>query len=765
FVLALLLALGTRASAQTAAATDEPAATPNDQANAAPNDKNTFQLGTFTVTGSNIPTAADAVAVPVVVLGQQDIEKTGQNANVLEILRESIPAFAGRSNAGNSNATNTNQNTAGGSQIALRNLDTLVLINGRRAATSGINGVGGKSFVDVNQIPTAAIERIEVLTDGSSAIYGSDAIGGVVNIILKSDYQGGEVGARYAATDNTGHYSERSAYFVGGAKQQGTSITITGSWSKTDPLWQYQRSFINPNLKSGTAFPGYVAGNYLAPGVNTPSATNPTGTAATAASLAALVANGTYLAAGSASIPLFDAAPYLTMLLRQEQKSAVASFSSELAGKKFVLFGDYLWSDVKNFNQTTGFLGNLRTVTVPAGSPYNPVAGSVAGVNVGTVNTPLQTYNTAKGNRVTLGFHGEINKDWNWEVGYTNSSNRLVQDLMNEVYVPNLLPAITGGYDASGNVVAGGKYSKVVSLSTGASVYQPALDPFARGGLDPAALANVYGTEVINVKSLLESYDAKLVGTLFELPAGKIGLAVGAAERKETLAGTPDNNSYNLSTDPTKHNWGPGTFFDPFSRTRTIDSVYAEVRAPLTGERFAPMGLHAFDLTLAGRNEKYSDAGKSNVPKIGFRWQPFDDQLTIRFTYSKSFTAPTLYSLFGPPSVALTTADLFFNNLGINDTRLKGVTYYSGNGNNPGLEPSTAQSRSLGAVFSPKALKGLTLTLNYVNVFQKGLPAGIGASAIVASVNTLGSASPYFNAIAVGNMYGQPGASQALLAT
>jgi len=130
------------------------------------------------VTGSNLPTTPDAVAVPVTILGAEQIEQTGITSNVLEILRKAIPSFAGRGNTGNSNANNTNQNTAGGSQVLLRNLDTLVLINGRRVATNGINAIGGKSFVDVNQIPAAAIDRIEVLTDGSSAIYGSDAIGG-----------------------------------------------------------------------------------------------------------------------------------------------------------------------------------------------------------------------------------------------------------------------------------------------------------------------------------------------------------------------------------------------------------------------------------------------------------------------------------------------------------------------------------------------------------------------------------------------------------
>ena len=155
----------------------------------------TVQLSTFVVTGSNIPTAADASDVPIVVIGRHDVEKTGINTNVLELLRKSIPAFAGRSNAGTSNGSNTNQATGDGSQISLRNLPTLVLVNGRRVTYSSISGSGGKNFVDVNMFPLAAIDRVEVLTDGASAIYGSDAIGGVVNIILKADYNGGETAA------------------------------------------------------------------------------------------------------------------------------------------------------------------------------------------------------------------------------------------------------------------------------------------------------------------------------------------------------------------------------------------------------------------------------------------------------------------------------------------------------------------------------------------------------------------------------------------
>src|SRR2546429_4424925 len=112
------------------------------------------------------------------------------------------------SNAGTSNANNDNQRTGGGSQVQLRNLPTLVLVNGRRVAIDGVAGTNGKNFVDVNQLPTAAIDHIEVLTDGASSVYGSDAIGGVVNFITKSDTQGVKAGGRFGSAPR--HYRERS---------------------------------------------------------------------------------------------------------------------------------------------------------------------------------------------------------------------------------------------------------------------------------------------------------------------------------------------------------------------------------------------------------------------------------------------------------------------------------------------------------------------------------------------------------------------------
>ncbi len=757
-ILALALCAGPARLAGDNAAT-APAASTDD----------TVKLAQFVVTGSNIPTAADATDVPVSVVTSQDLAKSGDNANLLDILRVEIPAFGGRSSTGNANATNANQNTAGGSEIQLRNLDTLVLINGRRVAASGANGDnGGKNFVDVNQIPAAAIDHVEVLTDGASAIYGSDAVGGVINIILKSDYNGSEIGGRYAISPNQGDYSEKSGYFVAGAARDGVSITVTGSWSETDPLWQNQRPFAHFNIQAKSSFPGVAGGDFLSLGLSSPSQGNGVGAAATAPNYAALIANGTY----TAGVPLQNLSPFLTMLLQTDQKAVTLSGTIDIVPKKLVAFGDAIVADTKSFAQTSTFLNNLSSVTVPAGAPFNPLTVAATGVVVGNLNLPIQTFNDGKALRGTGGFRGEISPDWNWEIGGVYSQESLVQDLTNELFAPNLASAIAGGYNAAGTATPGGNYSKMIVLSgyptTTSYVYEPALDPFARDDVNPASLVNLYGTEVIQTLSILRGVDAKLVGMPFNLPAGKFAIAVGAAERLESITATPDQDSYNLSTSAINHNWGSGgVYFAPFYHSRTITSYWGEARIPVTSPTWDFPGVHALDLSLAERFEDYSGTGDSHVPKIGLRYQPVDDQITFRYTYSQAFTAPDMWHQYGPPSVTAASSGTFFQtNLGPSYPlpANHSYSYFSGNGNNPDLQPSHAWSRSFGVVISPKAIKGFTFGMNYADVFQKGLAAGAGAGNDIASVNALGSASPDFSAVAVGGIPGTPGSSQALLA-
>ena len=723
------------------------------------------KLQEYVVTGSNIPTAADATTVPVSIVGRQEMEQTGLNSNLLELLRKDLPSIAGRSNTGNTNANNTNQVTAGGSQLAIRNLDTLVLINGRRLATSSVNGIGGKNFVDINEIPVAAIERIEVLADGASATYGSDAIGGVINIILKSDFQGAEFGGRYAIASSAGQYSERSAYVTAGAGNGAVNLTVSGSWSKTDPLYQSQRPFSQNFTGKTTVFPGVAGGDFLNPAYNSPKQNTPVGTAATATSLAALVANGTYLAPTNPAIApgiayQFNAAPYQTILLAQDQRAAVLDGSADLIGRKLTLFGDYLHSLTKSQNQTFLARSQITTVTVPAGAASNPLVTAFPGVVFGDLNEPLRFSNRALGDRVTAGLKGVPLEHWNWETAMTYDRNALEQQLKGLPYLPNLTRAIAGGYDANGNPVAGGTYSRVLSgFSESGNTYviQPALDPFARTpAINPASLANVIGTEIIQSRSTLLSYDAKVVGEPVELPGGRLGFALGASERKETLSSVPDEDGTN--TGPGNHRWGgSGTYFDPFSASRTVQGYFAETRVPLTGPGWQLPGAHALDLSLAGRLEHYSDSGTSRVPKIGVRWQPLDDQVTFRFNYSKAFTAPTLYALFGPTTTSKTASTLLATAL--NNPAFNGLVANSESNNNPNLKPTVAWSRSFGAVVSPKYIPGLTLSADYVDVFQKGFFSTVGGTSIIQSVDKYGTASPFLGNFAFNNYPGSPGAT------
>ena len=712
------------------------------------------QVEEIVVTGSALPTTLDAVAVPVSTVSAEEIAKTGVGSNALEVLRKSLPAFQGRGNTGNSNANNTNQNTAGGSQARLRDLDTLVLINGRRAAVSAVAGIGGKIFVDVNQIPPSAIERVEVLQDGASAIYGSDAIGGVVNFILKHDYNGLEVGGRYAGAD--GGYTERSTYFTAGHSfGERLDVMLSGSYNETDPLYQKDRSFTHPFYVNATNVPGAVGTFLLNPGLNSPSQSVPTGALATAPSLAALVPS-VYTASNAAGIgQSYDLSQFQTLLLQQKTTALTGSFNLRLADAgDVVLFGDSEYAHGESFTQ---FLPRIVAVTVPAGSPFNPTTATLGGVQFGVPQSPKQYNNTTDKFRATIGVKGDLkafDRDWRWETAFTHSQDELEQLQGNVIFGPNVALAVAGGFDANGNAVAGGKFSKVYgAFDTNAPlVVAPALDPFARGGRDPASLAHLLGVEHISGKSVLDTVDFKVTTVALKLPAGDVGLALGAAWRRESLSAAADLNGRN--TGPTAQRWVGGQFFDPFSKSRTIGSGFLEVRAPITSEDWNIPGFHAFDLIGAVRYEDYSDAGSSTVPKLGFRWQPVDAQLTIRGTVSKSFTAPSLYAEYGPTDTRQAGGAIIQNSF----PGQPSSPFNAEDGNNPALRPASSNSISLSAAFRPDAIPHLSVNLQYTYAHLKDIAGGIGFNNILVDVNRLGSASIFAANVARNNFPGQAGA-------
>jgi iron complex outermembrane receptor protein len=697
------------------------------------------------------------------VLDAADLERTGLATNLLEILQKRMPMVSGSNNLGTTAANTNAAATAGGSQLALRNLSTLVLVNGRRVSDNGIGARGftGRNFVDISQIPVAAIERVEVLADGASAIYGSDAIGGVVNIILRSDFRGAESGGRYAVSTDDGHYAERSAHLTAGAGNDRVNVTASVSWSKTDPLFQSERRYSRPMLGSslavagaigqGNAFPTYL----LNPALNSPRDRNPTGTSAAATSLAALVANGTYVPATAADVGnTLDTAPYVTVLLGRESRSGYANLDAKLLGQRLELVGDFLFTKNETFSQlaAASFSPNA---TVPAGAPSNPLTVAFPQVSFRYAPAPRGFNHDDRMTRGTLGLRGQLGEDWRWETSYTRSRNVTQQSIHNVFYAPNVARAIAGGYNAQGVPTPGGAFSRVItgfSEERGTFVIQPALDPFARpAGVDPASLNNLLGTVYGKFTATLDQANATLSGIAWRWPAGKARFAVGADVRREELAGMPDENSRN--TGPTARRWLGAPLLDPFAHARRIESGYGELRVPLAGGEWTPTGLHALETDVAWRVENYSDAGRSRAPKYGLRWQPRDGQLTLRATYSESFQAPTQFSLYGPVTQNFTTTGVIPGVFGVIG-QAQQLT-----GSNPALRPSRARSRSVGVVWAPRALQGFTGGVDFVAVNQVDLAGSIGAAAILQDVDARGPASPFASQVAFFNFPGRAGAT------
>jgi iron complex outermembrane receptor protein len=724
-------------------------------------------LEKYVVTGSNIPTATDALAAPVTILGRADLESTGLDTNLLEILQKRMPIFAGNGNLGVSNSNVGANSTAGGSQVSLRNLATLVLLNGRRLPDNGSNARGGRSFVDVNQIPLAAVQSVEVLTDGASAIYGSDAIGGVVNIKLRTDFNGVEVGGRYAFSTRKGDYEERSGYIVAGAKRPGIGLTVSASWSDITPLYQADRPFSTPIVGRTATISGAVSPastnfptHFLRADLASPSRAVPTGVNATAADLAALQAAGIYSA--SAFQPIadsFDLSPLVTLTLESEKKAGSLASAIEIVPGIFEVFVEGLYSKSDSFSQLAA---QPITSAVPVNAPYNPTRSPIFAA-FRYVPAPRQFENTAELHRIVGGLRGKIANRYQWEVGYNHNNNVLTNKVHNVLYFPNLQMAIAGGYDAAGNLAAGGRFARVfrdfnappglntlaqfqaaVEANRAATVVQPAIDIFARpSGVDPASLANIFSFSSLRFDSNLRQYDARIAGNVWELPGGPLGAAIGYSFTTEQLKGEPDANS--RSSGPTAGRWTGATFFDPFSKERDITAAFAEIRVPIFGESQNIPGFRVLELSAAYRYEDYSDAGTSKVPKYGVRWRPFSDDLTIRATYSEAFAAPALFSLFGPTTQGFTATAVIPNVFGINGQGQQRT------GSNAALTPSTAETHSIGVVYSPKGVRGLTVSVDYIHIDQKELVGQVGVTEILRSVESLGSGSPYVSQVAIGN--------------
>ena len=675
-----------------------------------------MKLEKYVVTGSNLPTAGETPVAPITLLTPQIIENTGVTNDLLQVIRKTAPQFTGNANLGGDNGNIGSGSTNGGSQLAMRNLPTLVLVNGRRMAAAPVGATGGFVFVDVNAIPVSAIERVEILTDGASAIYGTDAVSGVVNIILKTDYQGAELGGRYGYSEHGGTtYEERSAYGVVGGQigDRGPKVTASYEWLKTDPLYNYERAFATP-VYGTTNFAGVVQlgaygpdGNfvgdsnqyyYLDESLNAPKA---------GATMAERGYGGP-MGAGDV-LRFFNLSQYVTMIVGNEKRIGTLSVSGDVSANTSY-FADILYSHTDNASQLNA---QPLTISMQASDPNN-VLGQDVSVRNRFVTNPRSYEQQTDSFRVVGGLKGKINDQWTWESALDYSFG--TQDFSN------------GGLVRT--------QARIDAVNAGK------LKLFERD--QPAdALDAIFGEAIGKFESTLASADLKFVATdLFQLPGGGVNLAVGGEARTEKLTAESDVDSQSAT-----FAFDSGTTIDPFDEKRDIYSVFAEVNLPLVGAKNRMTGIYSADLTLAGRYENYSDTDDPAVPKIALRWQPVES-LMVRTTYSESFAAPTLYALNSPPAIGFSNSLAEFDNIQAHQVTQPVAS----------LSPSKSKNFSAGIVWSPKAVPNFLFSIDYFNIEQTDVVGNLGQAGVVDAVfhdvEVNGAASPYAQYIHVGSATG-----------
>lgn len=626
-------------------------------------DESTTQLQEIVVTGSNIKRAEAETVANVQVVTAQEIQKSGQST-VADYLRTISSNFANSTNESNSDSF-----APGAAMIALRGLsgkDTLVLLDGRRITNYGLFQNLSDSFVDLNVIPLAAIERIEILKSGASAIYGSDAIAGVVNIILKKNTteKAVEVGGRVTTEGGAAERDANVRAGFGDLQSQGYNVFATASVFKRDQLLFSQRD--NTASQDYTGLPDgvnlwHIANQYAGvPG--------PFPTCGTNGLPGRVQPNG--LNGYGLGCYYNDANEY--PLDPEAQRANFTATADLRLADNWTAYGDLFYSNEETRNSFTpatldqySFVvnpasGGASSVSnvLPASSPYalggKPTEINYAFQSVGGRNqlTVSDTY------RVTAGVKGSWG-GWDIDGGYGHSENHVSFEQQNAI---------------NANVL-------IADMANGSFDFlDPALTPAANNAL---RIANTVASV-----AKLDTLDLKGSGALLDLPGGAMKMAAGVELRHESVDDEPGPAA------------AAGLIFNTGSSrvvgSRNIYSTFGELDAPL---------LKSLDVDVAAREEYYSDVGNNFRPQVTLRWQPLRE-ITLRGVYAEGFRAPSLAE--ASKSFSVSHEDV--ENPAGQTISLGYVT-----GGNPNVKPETSKSADLGVVFSPT--NSFDLSADFYDIF------------------------------------------------
>ena len=635
-------------------------------------------LNEVVVTGSRIrgvaPTGSNVIA-----LDRDVIVETGapSTSDLIRKLPQVVGLGASETASG---AQNGAANATRGVAVNLRGIGsnaTLLLLGGRRMPPAGTQG----QFTDASVIPSIAIERLEVVADGGSAIYGSDAVTGVVNLVPRREFTGAESAARYGVADG---YYDWSVGQIGGINWSTGHAMAAVEHTYHSALEGKDRDFYTSDLRrfggddlrSQQCAPGTI----LVGGVPYAIPANSTGTGLAPASFTPNTRN------------LCDNLKRGDIIPDLRRTSAFAAVSQDL-GEAVTLFAEGYFSRRTFSLQDSQVVSNL---TVTSANPYyvNPTGGTgpiIVQYDFANDGGIPENPGEAESWEAVLGARFNLSASWQAEAYVARGKS---EDFVRRTQNLNTTP---GGINAA--------------LANA----NPALafNPFGGGGIsDPNTVAAIRnGLFIIQGDTEMTLAAVQADGPIWSLPGGDLRLAVGAEYRDEGLGGLLTQGST------------VAPVYVPSNISRDVNAVFAEAYVPIVGTNSSTG--QELGISLAGRYEEYSDFGDTFNPKIGLTWRPLAD-IALRGSWGTSFRAPGLaendprsggYGLYG---------DTLPCNHRPPATTCQGIGIAGGN---PDVQPEEATTWSVGLEFTPQALPDLRASLTYFSIDYENQIVGLRGTA------------------------------------
>lgn len=673
---------------------------------------------TVYVTGSNLKRSDREGTSPVSIITAKDIKDTGA-ATVSELLRE-IPSMGSDNNLDVVDG-GFSRGVATASLRGLTSTSTLILLNGRRMTPSAYADPnnGNSTLYDLNSIPISALDRVEILKDGASAVYGSDAIGGVINFITKTNYEGTELAARTSANDD-GEFARKGATLTvgrGDIDVQGWNFMVTADVSERDRTARLDMkdieydTYVTLNNRFATPFGSTVSssGQFFretAPGSRSFTAnranmadrlifpTNcPTSQQLVGSALMGFATTSVYFGRTFCN---FNTNQFLEAQGAGKDASVLAVGKMKL-GSNIVASAEFAMTrsereytaapitigvnQVTNF--TSGSVGEPFQAILPIGHPDNPFPAARASLNYRFEGVKGGTFVQNDGIRALFGLKGTAG-NWDWDTGLLWNESSKKDTFNGRLYLPTLR-----------------------KLNTGTSLAALAADP------------NISRNVTNTGKAAIFQIDARASTQFGQLAGGKMGLAMGVEARRETIKLDPDADLaagliYGLAN-------------VVIDGERDVMSAFAELNAPV---------LKNLELNFAGRFDKYDNVKTSFVPKVGAKWT-ISNGLVGRFSYGEGFRAPALVQvtpggaqffqsgIWDPKRCEL---DLRTPKPGATDLDCAKAAAGTG-GANPDLVPETSKSLSMGLIFSPNS--SFDVLVDYFRIRkEKEVALGTTASAL-----------------------------------